>query len=506
MGELLMNESEPKSGTVNLNSLKGSDLDDRDVEHRGWMLVGGLIGAVLVLLYLILVPNFARETVGLLVLAMMLVMLFARIPVGIAMGLSGLLGVFSVGGWRPAYTALGQMPFGAVSSWSLSVIPMFIFMGLMVGAAGLTDRIYRATEAWLRWLPGGLAVTTNFAGAGLAAASGSTIGITYAVGRVSIPEMLRAGYEPKLAVGSVLMSGTGGQLIPPSIQMVVYAGVAGVAVGPQLMAGLLPGLFLTTILYTLLIVLWSVFRPPKVEAGYVEPKYTWAQRGRALARIWPMPLLIAVVLGGLYLGIFTATEAGAYGAFTAIVIAAIFLPLRAFIQGLQRAALETVSAVGAIFLMLIGAAILNRALTITGVARWATDAIVAAELSRWQLIVVLTVVYLLLGMVMEPLAMIILTVPILLPMVAAYEISLVWFGVFVVLLGEMAILTPPVGVLVFVLYKIVREREIATIREVQLKDLFSSVLIFLPATFLLIALMAAFPQAVEWLPSLVSRG
>jgi C4-dicarboxylate transporter, DctM subunit len=345
----------------------------------GRALFGGLVLVAIALIWNMLrdVPN---QTVGASSLGVMLVLIFLRVPVGIAMIVPSALGIWVLVGWPGLSRSLMEIPFATVSGWSLSVLPMFIFMGVMLWRSGITTRVYDAARAWLGWLPGGLAVTTNFAGAGLAAASGSTIGITYALGRIGVPEMLRAGYDRRLATASVLMAGTGGQLIPPSILLVVYAGVAQTPVGPQLLAGLVPGLLLAGS-YGVMIVLLAVLVPrlaPKMRTGGV----TWGARWRAVASIWPLPVLVFTVIGGLYAGVFTATEAGAFGALGASLLGLWYIGPRRMMSSLRLVLRDTVSSVGSIFLLLIGAVFLNRLMALSGAASWMARTVEQMELGR----------------------------------------------------------------------------------------------------------------------------
>ena len=456
-----------------------------------------VIGSV-PLLWLICGP-FPREAKGAGVLGLMLVLLVLGLPVGIALGITGTIGIFGIAGWSAALGALRNIPFSASASWSLSVIPMFVLMGLLLWRAGITQDLFRSVRGLTHPIPGGLAVTTNLAGAGLASVSGSTLGITYALARISIPEMLKSGYDIRLATGSVLMAGTGGQLIPPSILLVVYAGIAGVPVGPQLLAGFVPGLLLASIYTGLILTIATAF--PSLAPRSSIARESVLKRLVGLLGIWPAILLVIVVIGGLYSGVFTATEAGAAGALVALILASwrmcgSNLATRAKAIGSTLA--ETARIVGSIFLLIIGAAFLNRAFILSGLPVWIASYIEELGLSRAALIVVLMVAYLVIGMFMEPLSMMLLTVPILMPTLAAADISLIWFGVFVVLLGEIAILTPPMGILSFVVHSICQDPQVNLGQRISLWSVFQGALWFIPASLLLVAILLLFPQIAEW--------
>lgn len=493
----------------------------RETNARASWAVRSLCYGSIVLIVVLMSQDVARETIGVLGLALVMVLLLMKVPVAVAMVSGSAVGIWSLGGVDVLAGILRSTPFNSVAQWSLSVVPMFVFMGLMLWRSGASERIYTASRHWIGWLPGGLAVGTNFAGAGLATVSGSTIGVTYALGRIGVPEMLRAGYDRRFATASILMAGTGGQLIPPSILLVVYAGIASVPVGPQLLAGVLPGFLLATTYGLLLIGLAIVF--PRLVGRQRRDKKarqaehtlnidrlgkvgsSWQDRWRSLAAVWPVPVLAVGLLAGLYSGVFTATEAGAFGAAGAVLVAWGFQGL-AGVRGSLRAALgDTVRTTGAIFLLIIGAMVLSRFITLSGLAAWLVSGIAGLNLSRYELLLALLVMYLVLGMFMDSLPMMLITIPILLPILADYDISLLWFGVFIVLVGELAIITPPVGVLTFVLHKLVQDPQVNLGQRVKLSDLFAGVLWFLPASVAVLILLIFVPELAEIIPNAANQ-
>lgn len=448
----------------------------------------------------LLVVDLPREADGGLALILMLLLIALRVPVGIAMILAGSLGIFSVAGWASMANSFETVPFRSVASWPLSVLPMFILMGILLYRSGATSRVYDAARVWINWLPGGLAVTTNAAGAGLAAVSGSTLGITYALGRLSIPEMIRSGYDSRLSVGAVLMAGTGGQLLPPSILMVIYAGVAGTPVGQQLLAGVGPGLVLP-LGFGLMIVAISVARPNFAPKEHQE-RIAFSTRLRLTLGVWPIVALMAVVVGGIFSGVFTATEAGAYGAFLAVLLAFGFQGLRDGATSIRLALVETATATAAILLLIVGAGFITRMLTLSGLSQVFVSSMEALPLSRIEFLLMLVLVYLILGMFLDPMTMVILTVPLLIPALVALEISLLWFGAFIVLLGELSIVTPPVGMLSFVVHKIVQDPEVSQGRSISLGQVFQAVGWFLPIAVAVLLLLIFVPEVATWLPEL----
>jgi C4-dicarboxylate transporter, DctM subunit len=458
------------------------------------------------LIVLLMQLNLSRETIGALGLTLTLVLLLMKVPVAIAMVCGSALGIWALGGTTVLAGTFHTMPFHSVAGWSLSVVPMFIFMGLMLWRSGASERLYDASRHWIGWLPGGLAVGTNAAGAGLATVSGSTIGVTYALGRIGVPEMLRAGYDRRFATAAILMAGTGGQLIPPSILLVIYAGIASVPVGPQLLAGVLPGLLLAVAYGVLLVSLATVFPQLVGKQRRSAPgsspaiRSSWHQRWTSLGHIWPVPLLAIGLLPGLYTGVFTATEAGAFGAAGSVLVASRYQNRGELAGAVRSAIIDTVRTTGAIFLLIIGAMVLSRFVTLSGVASWTVTAVNDLGLNRYEFLFALTVMFLALGMFMDSLAMMLITVPILMPVLAAYDISLIWFGVFLVLLGELAIITPPVGVLTFVLHKLVQDPEVNLGQRITLPDVFAGVLWFIPASIAVVVLLIFFPELVEIIP------
>jgi tripartite ATP-independent transporter DctM subunit len=376
---------------------------------------------------------------------------------------------------------------------------MFIFMGFLLWRSSITNKLYSGAGVWLNWLPGGLAVTTKVAGAAMGASSGSSVGIAYALGRIALPEMLRAGYPKRIALTSVLMAGSGGQLIPPSIIMVVYAGVAGTSVGQQLLSGLLPGLVLVAA-YIIYLIVTSLIMRSKFDIKET-PKATWADRRASLGDLWQVPLVIVLVVGGLYSGFFTATEAGAFGAFVSLIMLLVYRRKESG-AALWDAIRESLASTGSIFLLLAGSTVLARALSLTGVTQAATDALANSNMTRIQFLLALIVFYIILGLFLDPIAMILLTVPLLLPVMPAFGIEPLWFGAFVVLLGELAVITPPVGVLLYVIYRVAQDREVNLGQKIAITDVMRASITFIPITIVVALVLIFFPEVVTILPEL----
>lgn len=428
-------------------------------------------------------------------LILLLTLMAWRVPIAVAMGISGLLGIWRISGASVVERSLVDLPAANAASWSLSVIPMFIFMGLLLWKSGATTRIFDAARSWLNWLPGGLAVTTNMAGAGLAAASGSTIGIAYAISRIGIPEMLKSGYDKRLALGSVIMAGLPGQLIPPSLLLVVYAGIANLPVGPQLLAGVVPGILLALVVNVAIVVLALIF--PSI-AGEKLPAVGWKARWASLGQVWPLPILVTVILGGMYGGFFTATEAAAIGCIGAMLITVAYKG-RDFLPTVGGALAGTVYATGGVFFLLIGAAFVTRMLALSGVPFLFTGWIDSMGLSATQFVLAALLIMIVLGMFMDPISLMLLSVPVMLPTLNALDVDLIWFGVLTVLAAEIGMLTPPVGVLVFLVHKISQNRDVNLGQKITLGNVFTAALLGVPLALLVIALLMLFPELATWL-------
>lgn len=457
--------------------------------------------------------DMERELRALVALGLMFGLMGLGMSVGLAMGLSGAVGLYAVMGPRALDTTLSQLPFTTASSTTFVVLPMFVFMGLMLWYSGITSKLYAAARILFFWMPGNLAATTNIAGAGLGAISGSTVGCTYALGRIAIAEMLRYGYDKRLALGAVLSAGTIGQLIPPSIMMVIFAGFAEVPVGPQLLAGTIPGLLLT-FAYVLTVVAIALVRPEWVGMGRNRTAQA-AQSGtevqsrreklQTVLAAWPVPLLIAVIFGGLGGGFLTVTECAAVGAIGAALYCLAVQGLHEFRRSLMGAARGTLSAVGSVLILIIGAAILSRLLAVTGAAQWLSHSMQQLSGNTFVFFGMLIVLYLVLGMFMDAIAMMLLTVPLIMPIVVAAGYDPMWFGVFLVLMAEISILTPPVGLLVFIGHRMAQDPDINIGQKISLKDVFSGVLLFVPLALAVVILITVFPGLATWLPAQMVR-
>lgn len=482
--------------------------DEHPWRGIGTVVIVAILGLCFAALFLINIP---RPFYAVAVLGLMFALMALGMMVGLAMALSGAIGLYAIMGTRALESTLAQMPYTTASSSTYVVLPMFIFMGLMLWYSGITTKLFAAARILFFWLPGNLAATTNLAGAGLGAISGSTVGCTYALGRIAIAEMLQNGYDKRLAMGAVLSAGTIGQLIPPSIMMVIFAGFAEVPVGPQLLAGTIPGILLT-IAYVLTVASVALILPHWVGKGkrgsvaaQAEDPLSRAEKLRIVCAAWPVPVLILATFGGMGLGFLTVTECASIGALGAILYCFAVQDKRTFIKSVKGASRGTLAALGSVLLLIIGAAILSRLLAVTGAAQLLSSQMQQVSGNTVLFFTLLVLFYLILGMFMDAIAMMLLTVPLIMPIVVNAGYEPIWFGVFLVLMAEISILTPPIGMLVFIGHRMAQDPTINIGHSITLQDVFSGVLLFVPLALMVVVLIMIFPDLVTWLPSQMVR-
>lgn len=475
-----------------------------------WRGIGAVVIATLAVLVFsaLFFVKMPRELYAVVTLGLMFALMALGMSVGIAMTLAGTVGLYAILGNRALESTLALTPYSNAASSTFIVLPMFIFMGLMLWHSGITTKLFAAARVLLFWLPGNLAATTNVAGAGLGAISGSTVGSTYALGRIAIAEMLQRGYDKRLAVGSVLSAGTIGQLIPPSIMMVIFAGIAEVPVGPQLLAGTIPGLLLT-LAYVMTVVIVALALPHWVGKGKKGSApvadaldgLSRTEKARIVFDTWPVPVLILATFGGMGAGYLTVTECASVGALGSAIYCFAVQDRRIFLHSLLNASRSTLSALGSVVLLIIGAAILTRLLAVTGAAQWLASHMQDLSGNLVLFFFLLVVFYLVLGMFMDAIPMMLLTVPLIMPIVVRAGYDPMWFGVFLVLMAEISILTPPIGMLAFIGHRLVQDPTINLGHRISLQDVFSGVLLFVPLALSVVILIMFMPELVTWLPA-----
>ncbi|MBM3530506.1 MAG: TRAP transporter large permease [Alphaproteobacteria bacterium] len=428
---------------------------------------------------------------GVLGLAALFVLFFFRMPIGISMLLVGGIGFASLVNWPAASSLLGSEAYHVTSNYALSVIPLFVLMGHFATLSGMARDFYAAAYAWIGHWRGGLAGATIAACSGFSALSGSSVATAATIGQVALPEMRRYRYNNRLATGAVAAGGTLGILIPPSAGMVVYAILTEQSIGRLFLAGVLPGLLLTAMfLLTILIVcaMYPSYGPPG-------ERLLRAERLRATLRAVPMFAIVLLTIGGIYVGLFTPSEAAAVGAFLAMLLAGVrgALSVRAFFKVL----LETVRTSGLIFLILIGATLFSQFIAVTQIPANLTEFLVGLNLPKIVVLTIILATYIVLGMFMEGFAMMVLTLPVVFPIVTALGYDPIWFGVIMVIVLEMGLISPPVGVNVFVVKGVAGD--------VPMNEIFAGILPFWAAMIVTIAVLVVLPEIALMLPNSMIR-
>ncbi|MCA1775676.1 MAG: TRAP transporter large permease [Loktanella sp.] len=419
-----------------------------------------------------------------------LLLIALRVPIGLTLGLVSIAGIGFMFNMDVAWGVISATPFDYVGQWELSAAPMFLLMGFICSSTDMTRGLFLALRLYLARLPGGLAITSVGACAFFAAASGSSVATASAMSRMAVPEMLDNGYDRGLATGTIAASGTLGSLIPPSVLLILYGVYAQVSVGQLFMAGFIPGL-LSALIYIAMIMIRVKLNPTLAGAVMINP--TAEERREAFRDVWPLPLLILVVLGGIFSGIFSPTEAGALGAFAALLIAMIRrrLTRTALIDAVRQAVIATAS----IFIILIGSLFFTRFLALSGVPRAFADAILSVSTETWWIIFAVAVIFLVLGMLIDSIGLLLLTLPILVPLVNDADINPVWFGIIVIKLLEVGLITPPIGLNVYMINGALNNR-------VTLPEIFKGITWFLAMDILALIILILFPALTLWLPSL----
>lgn len=427
-------------------------------------------------------------TVGYIGIIILVIFLFSGMPIGFVMLLVGAVGTFYLVGWESGLGMLRAVPYRNIASYSLSVVPLFVLMGTLCFHAGISKDLYYTVYRWLGHRPGGLAMASVGACAGFAAVSGSSVATAATMGMVSLPEMRRYNYDDSLATGAIAAGGTIGSLIPPSVALIIYGIIAQQSIGKLFMAGFIPGL-LEALFYMVTIYLLCQRNP---SLGPRAPKTSFAEKLVSLKDTWIVVILFLIVLGGIYFGIFTPTEAAGVGAFGAFLFALgrRRLTWNAFFDSIS----ESVKTTAMIFVVLIGAMVFCCFLALTKLPWVLAETISALAVNRYIVLTAILVSYVFLGCIMEPLGMTLLTVPIFLPVVQALGFDPILFGILVVRTGEMGMITPPVGINVFVIKGVAKDVPLGTI--------FRGIVPFFIADIFHVALLVAVPQISLFLPSL----
>lgn len=429
----------------------------------------------------------AVEIVGLIGVLSMLALMALRVPIAIAMMIPALIGTVYLKGWGTLATSVESTVWMHSFNYTLSTIPMFILMGELLFVSGVTDELFAAFRSWFGKVRGGLSLATIGASAAFAAASGSSVATTGTIGVISSKEMLKANYNRRLIGGSIVAGGTLGILIPPSNILIIYGMLTGESIGKLLIAGILPGILLT-VLFMITISLSVLINPQLAPRG---ESSTWRERFVSIKNVLWILVLFVIVIGGMYLGWFSPTEAAGVGAFGSFVIALIRRKLTW--TNLVEALANTLKTTGFLFAILLGAFILNYFLVITKLANLIATTVTSSGFSPGVIFCLIIVMYLILGAIMDSLSMIVITIPVLLPVIQALEFDLIWFGIIIVLVVEMALITPPVGMNCFVLNGVAPE--------LKLDEIFRGALRFVVTILVLVVILYYFPEITLFLPN-----
>ena len=427
--------------------------------------------------------NFVAVSGFVVLFALMLL----RVPVGMAMGLVGVTGFGLLAGFGPALKLIGQTSMRTVTDYTFGVIPMFLLMGAFVSNSGMSRELFRAANTFIGHLKGGLGLATILACGGFAAISGSSVATAATFSTVAYPEMRRLKYPESFAAGTIAAGGTLGAMFPPSTVLVVYGIITEQDISKLFMAGLIPGI-IAVLMYMTTIVILGFVRPNLLPAA---PKSSWAERLRAIKDIWAPLALFFFVIGGLYGGLFTPTEAGGVGAGGAFIIGVLRGKLDR--PKILMSLLQATRTAAAVFTVLIGALIFGYFLTITGTPQKVTEFLTGLGLNAYGVLFLILLMYIVLGCLMDAMAMIILTVPIVYPVILSLGFDPIWFAVIIVMTVELGLIHPPVGMNVFVIKSVVPELSFSKI--------FRGVAPFIVTDLVRLALLIAFPILATWLPN-----
>ena len=421
--------------------------------------------------------------------AALFVLLFLGLPIGFGMMLVGVAGFAWIVGWAPAFAMFGQLAYETSLSYSLSVLPLFILMGNFITQSRLSEELYGLAYAYLGHRRGGLAMATLVACGGFGAICGSSLATAATISKVAIPSMRRYGYADSLAAGSVAAGGTLGILIPPSTMLVLYGTLTETDIGALFIAGIVPGI-LGVVLYSLAVAVVTAFKP---ELGPPAERTPRAERWRAIRNVWGVLVLFAGVMGGIYFGIFTPTEAAGVGAGGAFL----FVLARGALtwKGLFTVLVETARTTAMMFIVLIGAMLFSNFVNVAGLPAILTGWLGQLQTEPMLVLLAILVIYLVLGCLLETLSMLVLTIPVFFPIVHLLGFDPVWFGILVVVAIEISLITPPIGLNVFVLASVLPDVSAPTI--------FRGIMPFIAVDILRLVIIVMVPGVALFLPSLM---
>lgn len=426
--------------------------------------------------------------IGVIGIIALFILILLRVQVGIALLLVGFTGYYFMSGSNVALAQLGMSAFGTASKYSLSVMPMFILMGMFLSYSGIAKDLFKAVDHWVGHVRGGLGMATIGASAIFSSISGSANATTATLAKVALPEMKEYKYHNGLSSACVAAGGTLGVLIPPSVILILYGVLTMEPVGALLIAGLVPGILLA--LFFMLTVYIQVRRNPSL-APNQQVKSSMQDRMKSLTKVWPFALIFMLSIGGIYFGFFTPTEAGGVGALGAMVFALVTrrLPWKNFVASLE----ETVRLTSMIFIILIGATLFGQFLAMSRIPTQVTSIVTGLDVSPMIIIAIILIIYFLLGLFLEGIAILVLTLPIVYPLVISLGFDGIWFGIIMVMVFNMGVITPPLGISVYVIHGVAKEIPVQTI--------FKGVIPMLITMIIFTILLVIFPEIVMTLPN-----
>jgi C4-dicarboxylate transporter, DctM subunit len=429
----------------------------------------------------------SSEMIGIIFIIVMFLLLTIRVPVAIAMAVPGIVGILYMRDWVVLVNVIDLTIMKNSLSYTMTTIAMFVLMGELMNSSGISNSLYDTFKVWFGKLRGGLALATVTAGAMFAASSGSSIATTASLGTIASKEMIRSNYSKALTSGSIIAGGSLGILIPPSTFMVMYGVLAQQHIGKLLIAGLMPGLVLT-LLYIITVVIYVKINPRAAEKGEGS---SWSKRFKSLSNILPIVILFTFVIGGLFIGLFGPTEAASMGALGAAVIALIKrkLTFNVIFEVLEK----TIKTVGTLFGILLSALILNSFIVQSGLPAYLNDFLTGLTLAPVYIFIIIVLMYIILGAFMDAMAAMLVTFPIVLPLIETLGYDLIWFGVVMCILMELALISPPIGMSIFVLNGVAPN--------LGLGNIYKGALTFSIPILVLIVLIYIFPDIVLLLPS-----
>lgn len=419
--------------------------------------------------------------VALLFLLLLLMLIGSRVAYSVIF--ISVLGVFLLKGWGSTSVFIGGIAISEVGSYTYSALPLFILMGYFTFYAGIADDLFKATKVWVKHIHGGLPTATIIASAGFATVSGASTAATSVLGRIAIPQMLSAGVRPPLAAGVVAMGGCLAALIPPSTVMVVYGILTEQSISKMLLAGIIPGV-LTVSVYVAYIYITSRFQ--NNQASSKEEPSSWKERVISLKLTFPIIALFLLVIGGIYLGVFTPTEAAGIGAVGALFISIILR--RMTWEKLKLSLLDTIKTTCMIFFIMVGISIFSRFLSLAGINQVISGYVLAIDASPIVIVIIMLFIYLILGMFMDAVSMMMLTLPIFFPIIKVLELDPIWYGILVVKMAEIGLVSPPVGLNCFIVKGVADE--------LKLTDIFRGVMPFIFLEILTVAILLMYPSIV----------